>query len=77
MLLALAFVPVVDVIKAFELVANNVADDDDDNNEFLDYFGKTWIGEPKKRGKLINKKINTQQAYLATGRKKLEFPIEL
>ena len=47
MLLALAFVPVVDVIKAFELVANKLSDDDD-NDEFLDYFEKTWIGEPKK-----------------------------
>ena len=55
MLLALAFVPVVDVIKAFELVANNLSDDDD-NDEFLDYFEKTWVGEPKKRGKSINKK---------------------
>ena len=68
MLLALAFVPVVDVIKAFELVANKLSDDDD-NDEFLDYFEKTWIGEPKK--------IKTQQAYLGTGRKKPEFPIEL
>ena len=54
MLLALAFVPVVDVIKAFELVANKLSNDDD-NDEFLDYFEKTWIGEPKKRGKSINK----------------------
>ena len=53
MLLALPFVPVVDVIKAFELVANELSDD---NDEFLDYFEKTWIGEPKKRGKSINKK---------------------
>ena len=57
MLLALAFVPVVDVIKAFELIANDLSDDDDnDNDEFLDYFEKTWIGEPKKRGNSINKK---------------------
>jgi hypothetical protein len=55
MLLALTFVPVVDVIKAFELVSNNLSDDDD-NDEFLDYFEKTWIGELKKRGKSINEK---------------------
>ncbi len=52
-LVALAFVPVVDVIKAFELVADEFTDDDSD--EFIDYFEKTWIGERKKRGELINK----------------------
>jgi hypothetical protein len=47
-LITLAFVPVSDVIKAFDLIA---AGFDDDADEFLDYFEKTWIGEPKKRGK--------------------------
>ncbi|CAF4231708.1 unnamed protein product [Rotaria magnacalcarata] len=47
-LLALAFVPVVDVIKAFEFIADAFNDDDDE--DFIDYFEKTWIGEPKKRG---------------------------
>ena len=48
-LIALAFVPVLDVIKAFDLIAD---DFDDDADDFLGYFEKTWIGEPKKRGKL-------------------------
>ncbi|CAM4830841.1 unnamed protein product [Rotaria magnacalcarata] len=58
-LIALAFVPVLDVIKAFDLIAD---DFDDDADDFLGYFEKTWIGEPKKRG---------------TGRKKPLFTIEL
>ncbi|CAF3062688.1 unnamed protein product [Rotaria socialis] len=58
-LIALAFVPVLDVIKAFDLI---VDDFDDDADDFLGYFEKTWIGEPKKRG---------------TGRKKPLFTIEL
>ncbi len=49
-LIALAFVPVLDVIKAFDLIAD---DFDDDADDFLGYFEKTWIGEPKKRGKSI------------------------
>lgn len=47
-LLALAFVPVSDVIKAFELIADDFNDDDDE--KLLDYFEPTWIGEPKRRG---------------------------
>ena len=50
MFLALAFVPVVDVIKALELVASDLFDDAD-NGEFLDDSEKTWIGELKKRAK--------------------------
>jgi len=46
-LVALAFVPVVDVIKAYEIIVDSFDDNDD---KFLDYFEKTWIGEPKKRG---------------------------
>ncbi|CAF4691291.1 unnamed protein product [Rotaria socialis] len=49
-LITLAFVPALDVIKAFDLVAD---DFDDDADDFLGYFEKTWIGEPKKRGKSI------------------------
>ena len=52
MLLALAFVPIVDVIKAFDLVPNKLSD----NDEFLAYFEKTWIGKPRKRGKSIDQK---------------------
>ncbi|CAF2249018.1 unnamed protein product [Rotaria magnacalcarata] len=58
-LIALAFVPVLDVIKAYESI---VDDFEDDADEFLDYFEKTWIEERKKRG---------------TGRKKQRFPVEL
>jgi hypothetical protein len=46
-LMSLAFVPVVDVVKAFDVV---VAKFDDDTDEFIDYFEKVWIGERKKRG---------------------------
>ncbi|CAM4961584.1 unnamed protein product [Rotaria socialis] len=57
-IIALAFVPVLDVIKAFNLIADDFEDEADD---FLGYFEKTWIGEPKKRG---------------TGQKKTLFPID-
>ncbi|CAF2044232.1 unnamed protein product [Rotaria magnacalcarata] len=46
-LIALAFVPVGDVIKAFDIVAELF---DDDADDLLDYFEKTWIGERKRRG---------------------------
>ena len=47
-LIALAYLPLDDIIKGFDLVA---AEFDDDAEDFLDYFEKTWISEPKKRGK--------------------------
>ena len=50
-IIASAFVPILDVIKAFDLIVDDFNDEADD---FLGYFEKTWIGEPKKRGKLIN-----------------------
>jgi hypothetical protein len=28
-------------------------DDDDDTENLLNYFEKTWIGEPKRRGKIL------------------------
>ena len=46
-LIALAYLPLDDIIKGFDLVA---AEFDDDADDFLDYFEKTWIGEPKRRG---------------------------
>ena len=52
-LIALAYLPIDDIIKGFDLVA---AEFDDDAGDFLDYFKKTWIGEPKRRGKIF---INT------------------
>ena len=39
-----------DIIKGFDLV---VAEFDDDADDLLDYFEKTWIGEPKRRGKIF------------------------
>ena len=50
-LIALAFLPLSDVVTGFELVA---AVFDDDADDFIDYFEKTWIGEPRRRGKTIN-----------------------
>lgn len=46
-LVALAFVPVSDVYKAYDLIADEF---DDDADKLLDYFEATWIGQPKKRG---------------------------
>jgi len=52
-LLALSFVPVVDVVKAYEIICNDFSDDDNAIDDFLGYFEKTWIGQPKQRGKSI------------------------
>ena len=46
-LIALAFVPLDDVIAAFQLIADQF---DEDADDLLGYFEKTWIGEPKRRG---------------------------
>ena len=46
-LIALVFVPLGDVTTAFELIADQF---DEDTDDLLDYFEKTWIGEPKRRG---------------------------
>ena len=46
-LIALAFVPLVDVTTAFQLIADQF---DEDADDLLGYFEKTWIGEPKRRG---------------------------
>ena len=50
-LIALAFLPLSDVVAGFDLVA---AVFDDDADDFIDYFEKTWIGEPTRRGKTFN-----------------------
>lgn len=73
-LIALAVVPVSDVIKAFDLTA----DDFDDDDEFLDYFEKHVTESPRREvsssvGKLINLKLLLSR----NGRKKSKFPIEL
>ena len=49
-LIALAYLPLDDIIKGFDLVA---AEFDDDADDFLDYFENTWIGEPKRRGTIF------------------------
>ncbi|CAF5183338.1 unnamed protein product, partial [Rotaria magnacalcarata] len=36
-----------EVTTAFDLIADQFNDDADD---LLEYFEKTWVGEPKKRG---------------------------
>jgi hypothetical protein len=46
-LLALAFVPVSDVVGAFKQFSDVFNGDAD---PLLDYFEKTWIGEKKGRG---------------------------
>ena len=48
--IALTFVPVSDVIKGFDVVADEF---DDDAVDLLGYFEKAWIEQPKKRGKLL------------------------
>ncbi|CAF1516016.1 unnamed protein product [Rotaria sordida] len=58
-LIALAFVPVDEITTGFDLITNQF---DDDADDLLDYFEKTWIGEPKRRG---------------TGRKKPQFDHKL
>ena len=49
-LIALAFVPVSDVIKGFDVVADEF---DDNAEDLLGHFEQTQIREPKKRGKLL------------------------
>jgi len=53
-LIVLTFLSLNDIIKGFDLVAAEF-DDDDDNENLLNYFEKTWIGEPKRRGKILVK----------------------
>ena len=49
-LIALAFVSVSDVNKGFDVVADGFGDGAED---LFGYFEKTWIGEPKRKGKLL------------------------
>ncbi|CAF2977509.1 unnamed protein product [Rotaria sp. Silwood2] len=58
-LIALAFVPLDQVITGFDLIYDQF---DDDADDLLDYFEKTWIGEKRRRG---------------TGRKKPQFDHKL
>ena len=50
-LIALAFVPVDDVVTAFDLVAEQF---DDDTNDLIDYFEKTWIDKKNRRGMFLS-----------------------
>ena len=75
-LIALAFIPPSDVATAFDLVAGEF---DDDVDDFLDYFEKTWIGEPRKRGNFFfhYHLISCFLLFLAVGRKKAQFEHQL
>ena len=67
-LIALAYLPLDDIIKGFDLVATEF---DDDADDFLDYFEKTWIGEPKRRGKIfLSIKISILSLFLYRSRTK-------
>jgi hypothetical protein len=64
-----------DVINGIDLIAGEF---EDDAEQFLDYFEKTWIGETKNKGELINWKIYQIKLLLSgTDRKKSLFPIVL
>ena len=41
------FFPLDDVTTAFQLITDQF---DEDADDLLGYFEKTWIGEPKRRG---------------------------
>ena len=46
-LIALAFLPIVDVVRAFYMLSDEF---DDDADKLLDYFESTWIGARNTRG---------------------------
>ena len=75
-LIALAFIPPSDVATIFDLVAGEF---DDDADDFLDYFEKTWIGEPRKRGYFFfhSHLISCFFLFLGAGRKKTQFEHQL
>ena len=50
-MIALAFVPVDDVVTEFDLVAEQI---DDDTDNMIDYFEKTRIGQRGRRGMLFS-----------------------
>ena len=65
-LVALAFLPPTDVVTGFDLVAGEF---DDDADDLLDYFEKTWIGEPFALSTCQSHNF----AFLGVGRKKPQF----
>ena len=50
-LIALAFIPLDQIITGFDLIVNQL--DDDDADVLTDYFEKTWIGQPKRRANIF------------------------
>jgi len=50
-LIALSFVPLDQVIPGFDLICDQF---DDDADDLLDYFEKTWIGEKGRRGNFFS-----------------------
>ena len=49
-LLTLAFVSLDQIITGFDLIVNHL--DDDDADDLIDYFEKTWVGQPKRRSNI-------------------------
>ena len=50
-LIALAFIPLDQVITGFDSIVNQL--DVDDADDLIDYFEKTWVGQPKRRGNIF------------------------
>ena len=50
-MIALAFVPLDQIITDFDLIVNQL--DDDDADDLIDNFEKTWVGQPKRRGNIF------------------------
>ena len=75
-MIAFAFIPPTDIATAFGLVAGEF---DDDTDDFLDYFEKIWIGEPRKRGNFFfhYHLISCFLLFLGVGRKKAQFEHQL
>ena len=75
-MISLAFIPPSDVATAFDLVAGEF---DDDADDFLDYFEKTWIGEPRKRDNFFfhYHLISCFLLFLGADRKKAQFEHQL
>ena len=48
-LIAPAFVPLDQIITGFDLIVNQL----DDADDLIDYFEKTWVGQPKRRGNIF------------------------
>ena len=75
-LIAHAFVSVSGVTAAFVLISEQF---DDDADNLLDYFEKTWISQQKRRGVffIIVEKFYMLKYFLGTGRKNSQFEHKL